>query len=123
MINPGVDRYGNPISMWQSVTTGLLQGVTQIGLNYATQELGLNPLLANIGFSAVSLGIESMINGKGIFEHMSEEYKKNTLTFLGYSPKPDRTDLKYWDPRDMFLEDVYNRDMSTYLWQESIYKA
>ena len=38
--------------------TGLAQGVTSLGLNYLTQKLNLNPLLANIGYSAIAGAIE-----------------------------------------------------------------
>jgi len=51
----------DPSQIWTSVTQGLLQGVTNIGLNYATQELGLNPPLANIGFSAISSALNASI--------------------------------------------------------------
>ncbi len=76
---------------------GLLQGVASIGINYATQELGLNPLLANIGFSAISTAINAGIQtatgqtdpdtGKPIdyFKSIYDTYTKNALTFLGGS--------------------------------------
>jgi len=79
------------------VAKGLLQGVASIGINYATQELGLNPLLANIGFSAISTAINAGIQtatgqtdpdtGKPIdyFKSIYDTYTKNALTFLGGS--------------------------------------
>jgi hypothetical protein len=84
----------DPGAIWNSVTTGLLQGVTNIGINYATQELGLNPLLANLGFSAISTflnaGIQSLMPGgeKDVFKTVFETYKSNVLTFLGYGDSP-----------------------------------
>jgi hypothetical protein len=76
--------------MWQGITNGLLQGVASIGINYATQELGLNPLLANLGFSAISstinAGIRAATGGsQDIFKTIYEAYEKNALTFLGYT--------------------------------------
>lgn len=60
MINPGIDpRTGQPRTIWQGIQNGLLEGIANIGINYATQELGLNPLLANIGFSAISTAINA----------------------------------------------------------------
>ena len=74
--------------MWQGLQDGLLQGVTSIGLNYLTQELDLDPLLANIGFSIVSSGIEGLINGTGIFENVASSFINNTLSMMGYNPMP-----------------------------------
>lgn len=76
--------------MWQGITDGLLQGVTNIGLNFATSELGLDPLLANIGFSAISgainAGIQTATGGsQDIFKTIFETYEKNALNFLGYT--------------------------------------
>ena len=88
---------GSPSDIWASVAKGLLQGVASIGINYATQELGLNPLLANIGFSAISTAINAGIQtatgqidpdtGKPIdyFKSIYDTYTKNALTFLGGS--------------------------------------
>ncbi|MDP3790663.1 MAG: LamG-like jellyroll fold domain-containing protein [Candidatus Omnitrophota bacterium] len=90
-INPGIDpETGNPRTMWQGITDGLLQGVTSGGLNYATTELGLDPLLANIGFSAISgainAGIQAATGGsQDIFKTIFETYEKNALNFLGYT--------------------------------------
>ncbi|GEM_PF-5901024 len=89
-INAGLTHV-KPDVIWGSVTQGLLQGVTNIGLNYLTQEMGINPLLANIGFSAISTalqaGIQSMMpqGEKDVFKAMFETYEKNALTFLGYT--------------------------------------
>ncbi|MCX5678862.1 MAG: cysteine peptidase family C39 domain-containing protein [Candidatus Omnitrophica bacterium] len=74
---------------WSGVQQGLLQGITSIGINYATQELGLNPLLANIGFSAISGAINAGIqaatgDSKDIFQSLFKTYTDNALTFLGY---------------------------------------
>jgi hypothetical protein len=92
--------------MWNSVTTGLLQGVANIGLNFATQGLGLDPLLANLGFSAISTAINAGIQvglgvEKDVFGSLFSTYKQNTLTFLGYA-----------DPKS-----------PSYAWQEAAYIA
>lgn len=114
--------------LWDGAMQGLLQGVTNIGLNYATQELGLNPLVANIGFSAISLGIESAINGSGIFEHIFGTYEKNVLTTLGYNPKPEKVDFYQKDNYGMiipgtFNQAQYNVSLGQYYWQESVYTS
>jgi len=107
----------------EGAMTGLAQGAAGIGLNYLTEEFNLPPLLANMGFSALSLGIEGLINGSGIFDHIFETYEKNAVTFLGHNPKPNNEDYWEHDPSDMwvFREADYNRDMAAYLLQESIY--
>jgi len=58
-LQAGLSSNMDPGAIWNSVTTGLLQGVTNIGLNYLTQEMGINPLLANIGFSAISTALQA----------------------------------------------------------------
>ena len=89
-LQAGLSSNMDPGKIWSSVTTGLLQGVANIGINYATQELGLNPLLANIGFSIISGAIKAGLQvatgeSQDIFETLFETYKQNALTFLGYS--------------------------------------
>jgi len=74
--------------MWTSISNGLLQGVANISINYATQELGLNPLLANIGFSAIAgainAGIQASIgHDTDIFASLFETYKQSALVFFG----------------------------------------
>ena len=123
-------------TMFQSVTTGLLQGVTSIGLNYATQELGLNPLLANIGYSAISTalqaGIKSGLSDKAKDKEPLKDafttYKDNALTYLGYAETPNRGDQKFWtssaDGKQYdFNQASYDKAWSNYYWQESVYKA
>ena len=80
----------DPEQIWTSVENGLLQGVASVSINYATQELGLNPLLSNLGFSAIATainaGIQSAVGGdQNIFQGMYNTYKDNVLTFLGYA--------------------------------------
>jgi len=80
---------------WTGVMTGLAQGITKIGLDYATQELGLNPLIANIGFlaiaQAINAGILASMPGekRDVFKIMYDNFEKNVLTFLGYADPSD----------------------------------
>jgi len=84
MVNPGVDpNTGQPRTVWDGALNGLARGITSIGLNYAVQELDIDPLVANIGFATIATGIEGAINEKGIFSHMFDTYKKNAIGFLG----------------------------------------
>ena len=73
----------------QLIGTALLQGVTSVGLNYLVEKMDVNPLLANIGFSAIAGAIEGAISGEGIFEHMFEMYEKNALAFFGGGTSSD----------------------------------
>ena len=105
VISAGLRGY-NTNDIFQGVMGGLLQGVASIGINYATQELGLNPLLANMGFSviasAINAGIQAATGGsQDVFKTFFDTYINNALTFLGYG-----------NPGD-----------SNYLWLESSYKA
>jgi len=114
---------GDPGELLRGALIGLGQGIASIGLNYVTQELGILPLLANMGFSVISLGIESMFSSEGIFEHMFGQYKKNALTMLGDNPMPDKEDYWYLDINDMwkFNQAGYDRALGNYYWMESVY--
>ena len=94
-LDAGLTHDFMPDVIWGSVTQGLLQGVTNIGLNFATEELGISPLLANIGFSAISgainAGIQAATSGsKDVFGALFKTYTDNALTFLG-SGDPSNT--------------------------------
>ncbi|MFA5146202.1 MAG: LamG-like jellyroll fold domain-containing protein [Candidatus Omnitrophota bacterium] len=143
-IGTGIDSGWNPRDIFQSVTTGLLQGVTSIGINYATQELGLNPILANLGFSAIASMINSGIQAtigtpdsqtgerSNFFESIFKTYTDNILTFLGYGNAPNRGDEQFWTPiydelgnylRADFNQVAYDRAWGQYYWQQSTYTA
>ncbi|MBI5123929.1 MAG: hypothetical protein HZA72_00745, partial [Candidatus Omnitrophica bacterium] len=140
-INPGIDpRTGAPRTMWQGITNGMLQGVASIGINYATQELGLNPLLANIGFSAISAAINAGLSSTigpvnpetgqrpDVFQSFFNTYTRNALTFLGYNPTPNRDDFYQHDLAgniipDTFNQAAYDRAWGNYNWQKSAYIA
>ena len=70
--------------------TGLAQGAASIGLSYLTDELDIDPLLANMGFSAIATvinaGIQTGFSEKDddIFDFVFKTYKDNALTLLGY---------------------------------------
>ncbi|KJJ83258.1 membrane protein [Candidatus Omnitrophus magneticus] len=75
---------------------GMAQGVSSIGINYLVEESRIDPLLANIGFSAIALGIngtlQAMFSGDNnfdIFKFMTDTYKKNALVFLGTGASND----------------------------------
>jgi len=91
----------------QGAIEGAAQGITSVGLNYLVEEMDVNPLLANIGFSAISTAINSTLQSfaptgeKDIFKHIYETYEKNALTLLGAG-----------DPRD-----------PNYAWQQAAYIA
>ena len=76
--------------LFQGAMTGLAQGAASIGLNYLTDELDIDPLLANMGFSAIATvinaGIQTGFSEKDddIFDFVFKTYKDNALTLLGY---------------------------------------
>ena len=92
-INAGLSGE-DPSQIWGSVQNGLLGGIASIGINYATQELDLDPLLANLGFSAIASVINASIQtaiGQGsgentnFFQSIYNTYINNALTFLNYN--------------------------------------
>lgn len=87
-------RGGDTNSIYKSALGGLVQGVASIGINYATQELGLNPLLASLGFSAIAsainAGLQAATGGsQDVFKTFFDTYTNNALTFLGYGDPSD----------------------------------
>jgi len=92
----GIGGGGSPGDWVNSAIQGMSQGITQIGLNYLVDEFDLNPLLANIGFSAIATAIngtlQSMLPGNenlDIFKFMFDTYKNNALVFLGSGASTD----------------------------------
>jgi len=89
--NGGLSAQG----LFQGAMTGLAQGVASIGLNYLTEEFDLNPLLANMGFSAIATLINAGIQtgfseeDDDIFNVVYKTYEKNVLTMLGYADPSD----------------------------------
>jgi hypothetical protein len=89
-LQAGLSSQFDPETMWNSVTTGLLQGVATVSFNYATQQLNINLLLANAGFAALSSLLEAtFITGgandkRTVLERAYDTFEKRTLTFLGY---------------------------------------
>ena len=117
---------GDPGAIWDAAIAGLLQGAATVTLNYVVDELDWNPLLANIGFSAIATGIEGLINGTGIFENMFRSYEENTLTMLGHNETPDKWDSRFWKLNASgtameFQEGSYNQAWGNYYWMESVY--
>jgi len=110
-------------NIFQGIMGGLLQGVASIGLNYATAELGLNPLLANISFSAIASGINAGIQAstggsQDVFGSFFDTYIDNALTFLGYG--------NINDPNYLWLEASYRSsilDFSDIARQKGIVEA
>ena len=115
---------GDPGKLFQGAMTGLLQGVTALGVNYAVDEWDVNPLLANLAFSAVAVTIESAIpsddprnQDMNLFERIADTYIKNALTFLGYNPIPLKGNPKYLNLDGTFNAALFNQDMGNYYWQ------
>jgi hypothetical protein len=121
-ISAGLRGY-NANDIFKTALGGMAQGLTSIGINYATQELGLNPLLANIGFSAIAAalnaGIQTATGGsQDVFKTFFDTYINNALTFLGYG--------NITDPNYAWLEASYKAqilDFSDIVRQKGIVEA
>jgi hypothetical protein len=106
-ISAGLRGY-NANDIFKTALGGMAQGLTSIGINYATQELGLNPLLANLGFSAIAsainAGIQAATGGsQDVFKTFFDTYINNALTFLGYG--------NITDPNYAWLEASYKQSI------------
>jgi len=112
----------------------LLQGATQIGLNYLTEELKINPLLANIGYATVGALLDATFSptndadNRNIMEKVFDTFAENTLTMFGYNPPPQMYDQRYWRQdsatgTSMFDQNLYDSAWGQYYWQEATYIA
>ena len=123
----GVAEVGSIVGrMLDAAIGGIGRGITKIGLDFLTATMGLDPLLANIGFSAIATGIEALIGGAGIFQHMFQTYGENALTMFGVIPTPDRMDAAYWQEYEggyIFNDAMFTADMAQYYWQQAAYVA
>ena len=106
-----------------------------IGLNWLTEELDLNPLLANMGFSVIAQLLQATItpssdpnDDRNVFEKMFDAFKGNVATFLGHNPTPNKWDERFWKPNAdgtayVFQENLYNQAWGNYYWEESAHMS
>jgi hypothetical protein len=86
----------DPERMWTGVQTGLLSGITSVALEWAGQELDIDPLAANLAFSTLGGAIEGLfgiaqydpvtgtyIKPNNILDGVLNTYKNNVLCTLG----------------------------------------
>ena len=74
---------------WDGAIIGLQQGIASLALNYATEALELNPLIANFGYAAIGGILEGTMNrllgtteqqNQTLFENIYSVYENNILT-------------------------------------------
>ena len=73
---------GDPGEMWNAAVNGLLTGATNIGLQWAAQELEIPPLLASLSTAAISGAIEGMLEKQGFFKGVFDSYKNASINLL-----------------------------------------
>ena len=73
---------GDPGAMWDAAINGLLTGATNIGLQWAAQEIGIPPLLASLSTAAISGAIEGMLEKQGFFKGIYDSYKNASISLL-----------------------------------------
>ncbi|MFC1589952.1 cysteine peptidase family C39 domain-containing protein [Candidatus Omnitrophota bacterium] len=123
----------DPGAIWNAAMTGLAQGVTSIGLDYVTQELNVDPLIANIGFSTIGALLQATFSAnpeddRNVMKKVYDTYVENALSMLGYNPAPNRYDEKYWELNGdgtsmIFKDSLYNSDMAQFHWQEAVHAS
>lgn len=82
----GDDGVFNWDDAWSGVQQGLLQGVVSVSIDYLTDTLELDPLIANIGFSAIATALQTGLNlssGQNIFQEMFNIYEKHAIAYIG----------------------------------------
>ncbi len=81
-LNAGLTHDFMPDVIWGGVQSGLLRGITSIGINYATQELGINPFIANLSAAAMAGGIEGLLEGRNPIEGIFDTYFRAGIGLL-----------------------------------------
>ncbi|GEM_PF-4311079 len=122
-INPGIDKFGNPIDQWTSVMNGLLSGVANVSLQWVGEALDLDPLTANLTFSAIAGAIEGLfgipqydsvtgtyIKPNSIFEGVFNAYKNNVLSALGVGMGNDPWKQSAYLAQILDFADIVKRD-------------
>lgn len=73
----------NPQDMFRNVTNGLLGGVTSIGLQWAYEELGVNPLLGAMTANAIAAGFEAVLNRQNVFLNIGKQFGEGVFAIFG----------------------------------------
>ena len=91
--NGGLSAQG----LFQGAMTGLAQGALSLGLNFATEELGANPLLMNLGYAVAGGILEGTVNdlfgteiqqGRTLLENVFDVYSRNVLSAFNGGTDP-----------------------------------
>ena len=57
---------------WQGVMDGLKAGITNVALQWATQELGLSPLVGAVASNVIGSSLEALLNHKDVFMNVTK---------------------------------------------------
>jgi len=97
---------------WNGAISGLQQGIISVGLDYASQELNINPLLAEFGFTAVAGLLEGLFDFSSnappvnrIFDKIWEGYKNAALNIF---------QLGMADPTDPWQQAAYTANIMNF---------
>jgi hypothetical protein len=84
-------------TVWTGIKDGLTRGITNIGLQYAAQEIDVDPLYAALASRAIAGAIEGVLEKQGIFQGIADAAINSTvgLLTLGGDIKKDDPDY-YW---------------------------
>ena len=94
----------------------MIQGIANVGLNYAISELNLNPLVANLGASVIGSFLEAQISSsegmtnKEKLMKAGELYGKRFEAILGGPQKP---------VKNLYDNVTYQTKLSEYSWKKS----
>lgn len=108
---------GNPgQQIAASIGSGLAGGITSVGLEFAFEELNLNPLVGSIAAAGISGSIEGMLEGKNPLLGAAEAYTTSATGILslgGYGTTPGE--------RALYLSKV--NDLSNIIQEQGIANA
>ena len=64
---------GNPAeALWKGAMDGLKAGITNVTLQWATQELGLSPFIGSIASNVIGSSLEALLNHKDVFMNVTK---------------------------------------------------
>ena len=90
-ISAGLNNQWKPDVIWGGITQGLLQGVTSIGLEWAYDEIGVNPLFGAMTVNAIGAAFEAILNRQNIFLNIGKQAGEgifSVFTLGGYGDNP-----------------------------------
>jgi len=81
-LQAGLGSNMDPSAIWNGLVNGLLRGGTSIGLQWAYQELDMEPILGSLSAAALTGAIEGLLEGQGAIKGVYDTLFKTGVGLL-----------------------------------------